>query len=67
MLKLINPKNKHHKLYPHIFKNLEGWGYKLKQYPQYKKERPILKNWQIIELIQTLSEDAIKLNMLLRH
>lgn len=67
MLKLINPKNKHHKLYPHIFKNIEAWGYSLKRFPQVKKDRPALDSWQIIEIINALNDEAKSLNMLLRH
>lgn len=67
MLKLINPKNKYHKLYPHIFKNIETWGYRLKTFPQIKEERPALDSWQIIEVINALNDEAKSLNMLLRH
>lgn len=66
-MRLVNPKNKKHNLYPHLFKKLESWGYFLEKYPQCYSKKPPLEPWQILEFVKALTDDAKRLNMLLRH
>jgi len=64
-MKLICPKNKKYVLYPHIFVNNESWGYCLTSSPPIKN--PLLFDWQVLILINSLQNDALRKNLLLRH
>lgn len=64
-MKLISSKDKRHVLYVHVFKTLEGWGYRFMPYPQ--SDKPTLQKWQLDTLMSALKQEAKERNLMVRH